>query len=497
MLKTITVKNERITGSEDVVVVPLYKGARTLDGVAARLDRTCRSALSEQLKAKRFRGELGETSLVRVTGARAPEHVMLLGLGEKGKMDAERAAHAGGAASSALGKARFKAASVLLADVVDEDSTRFVRAMAKGIALAQYRFGVKEKPTEPGPLRKVSFLGGPRAMVSKESKAGLVIAEHAAMLRDLVNTPADTITPSELARRARALCKDAGMKCTVLSRAAMEREGMGALLAVARGSAQEPKLIAMHYNASRDDLPTVCLVGKGVTFDTGGISIKPWSGMHEMKGDMAGGGLVIAAVAAAARLQLPVQVIGVIPTVENMPDGTAFRPGDIVRTYSGKTIEVFTTDAEGRLILSDALTWVRKNYQPEVIVDFATLTGAVLIALGTRIAGIMGNSQEHIDALLEAGLEAGEPVWQLPLDDHFYEMIKGDISDYKNYGGRNAGTITAAALLGKFVEDAPWVHVDIAGTFWNDGSGPPYQSKGATGYGVDLAIAFLEKLAGR
>jgi leucyl aminopeptidase len=334
-------------------------------------------------------------------------------------------------------------------------------------------------------------------MVSKASRAGLIVAEHAAMLRDLVNTPADRMTPTELAKRARALCRESGMKCTVLGRAALEREGMGAILSVARGSVQEPKLIVMHYNAKRDDLPIVCLVGKGVTFDAGGISIKPWSGMEEMKGDMAGGGLVISTVAAAARLELPVQLIGVVPAVENMPDGTAFRPGDIVETYSGKTIEIFTTDAEGRLILSDALTYVRKNFEPEVVVDFATLTGAVLIALGTRIAGIMGNSQEHMDELLAAGRAAGEPVWQLPLDDHYYDMIEGTISDYKNYGGRNAGTITAAALLGKFAGEEPWVHVDIAGTYWNNGSGPPYQSKGATGYGVDLAISFLERLINR
>lgn len=497
MLKTITTKPERITGSEDIVVVPLYQGGRKLGPSTARLDRASRSYISDQVKSKRFKGELGETCMSAVSGAKAPHRVMLLGLGEAGRIDAERAASAGGAASAAIARARLKSAVVLLSDIAGEKSADLVHGLAKGFALAQYRFGVKEKPTEPGALRRVTFMGGARDVVTRATRRALVIAEYTALVRDLVNSPADTMTPSEMARRARELCREAGMKCKVIGRAAMERDGMGAILGVARGSVEEPKLIVMHYNASRDDLPTVCLVGKGVTFDAGGISIKPWNGMHEMKGDMAGGGLVIAALAAAARLELPLQVIGVVPSVENMPDGNAFRPGDVVRTYSGKTVEVLTTDAEGRLILSDALTYVCKNYEPDVIVDFATLTGAVLIALGTRIAGVMGNNQEYIDSLSAAGARAGEPVWQLPLDEHFYDMIEGEISDYKNYGGRNAGTITAAALLGKFVGKAPWVHVDIAGTFWNDGTGPAYQSKGGTGYGVDLAISFLEEVAGR
>jgi leucyl aminopeptidase len=343
----------------------------------------------------------------------------------------------------------------------------------------------------------LAFIGGERAVVSREAKKALVIVEHEAFVRDLVNTPADTMTPDEMTRRARGLCKEHGVSCKAIGRAGMKKEGMGAILAVARGSRREPKLTVMHYNAGRKDLPTVCLVGKGVTFDTGGISIKPWSGMNEMKGDMAGGAVVISTVAAAARLGLPLQVVGIVPCVENMPDGDAFRPGDVITTYSGKTVEVLTTDAEGRLILADAITYVRKHYDPVVTVDFATLTGAVLIALGTRIAGVMGNSQRDADALVAAGREVGEPVWQLPLDDEFYNAVKGDISDYKNYSGRNGSTITAAALLGKFAGNEPWLHVDIAGTFWSDGGGPSYHSKGATGYGVDLALRFLESVANR
>jgi leucyl aminopeptidase len=214
-----------------------------------------------------------------------------------------------------------------------------------------------------------------------------------------------------------------------------------------------------------------------------------------MEGDMAGAAVVMEATAAAARLELPVRIVTVIPAVENMPSGSAVKPGDIITTYAGKTIEVLSTDAEGRLILSDAISYARKHYKPDVLVDFATLTGSVLIALGTRIAGVMGNTQTYIDQLIAAGKRAGEPVWQLPLDDHFYKAVEGDITDYKNYSGRNGSTITAAALLGKFAGKKPWIHVDIAGTFWNEG-GPSYCSKGATGFGLDLSLKFFELMAG-
>ena len=217
--------------------------------------------------------------------------------------------------------------------------------------------------------------------------------------------------------------------------------------------------------------------------------------MNEMKGDMAGGAVVACSIAAAAKLKLPVEIVGLIPCVENLLDGRSFRPGDIITTYSGKTIEILSTDAEGRVILADALAYAGE-FSPDVIIDYATLTGAVVVALGTRIAGIMGNSQSNMDLLLRAGEQSGEPVWQLPLDRRFSEMVKGDISDYKNYSGRDGSSITAAALLGEFVDGTPWVHVDIAGTFWSESGAVPYHTKGATGYGVDLTLRYLERVAG-
>jgi leucyl aminopeptidase len=217
--------------------------------------------------------------------------------------------------------------------------------------------------------------------------------------------------------------------------------------------------------------------------------------MHEMKGDMAGAAVTIHAIAAAARLEIPLRITTVVPAVENMPDGSALRPGDVVTTYAGKTIEILSTDAEGRLILADAIAYARDHIHPTVTIDVATLTGAVLIALGTRFAGLIGTSQEHVDRLMAAGRRAGEPAWQLPLDKGFRDAVKGDITDYKNYSGRNGSTITAAALLAEFAGDDPWVHIDIAGTFWTNGGGASYHGKGATGYGVDLLVHYLKSLA--
>jgi leucyl aminopeptidase len=282
-----------------------------------------------------------------------------------------------------------------------------------------------------------------------------------------------------------------------MGRREIARLGMGGLIGVSRGSALEPRFVTLHYNkgaSSRRGLPLVCLVGKGVTFDSGGLSIKPWQNMHEMKGDMAGGAVVMNAVAAASRLGFDLEIVALVPCVENMPDGTALRPGDVLTTHSGKTIEVLSTDAEGRLILADALSYAQR-FDPDLIVDVATLTGSVVIALGTRIAGVMGNDRALIDRLIAAGESAGERLWPLPLDDQFKEMIKGDVADFKNFAGKDGGTITAAALLGEFVGRTPWVHIDIAGTFWSQDSKAPHRVKGATGYGVDLMLRFLESLS--
>jgi leucyl aminopeptidase len=497
MIKSVTVRSGGVTGKEDVVILPIAKDTRKLTGAARALDRAFKNAVSHYLQKGMFSADAGETLLVGLGFPKSPSHVLILGLGERGKLTPESIADIGGSASKALAKNKFKSASLQVADVVPgRDQEGFVRSFVKGFALAQYKFSLNQKSPKPSTLHRLTVLADENQRnIAGGARRAQVAAEYAVKARDMVNTPANLFTPSVLSGQAKAVAKEHSLTCRVMGPTELKKAKMGGILAVAEGSRENPRLIVMEHNRSRKHLPQVCLVGKGVTFDSGGISLKQWSGMHEMKGDMAGAAVAINAIAAASRLDLPLRIVAVVPAVENMPDGSALRPGDVVTTYSGKTVEVLTTDAEGRLILADAISYVRRHFDPVVTVDFATLTGAVLIALGARIAGVMGNTQLEIDRLVAAGAKVGEPAWQFPLDDHFYKLVKGDISDYKNYSGRDGSLITAAALLGEFAGEDPWIHVDIAGTYWSDGGGASYHSKGATGYGVDLALQFLEDLA--
>jgi len=315
-----------------------------------------------------------------------------------------------------------------------------------------------------------------------------VIAESTIMARDMVSSPGADMTPARVADKARELAKEFKLKVRVLERKQMETLGMGGLLGVASGSAQPPKFIIVEYrNGGRK--PFIALVGKTLTFDTGGISIKPAENMDKMKDDMAGGAAVLGALRTAAALKLPLNIVGLLPAAENMPGGRAYRPGDVLRTLSGQTIEIINTDAEGRLILSDALAYACR-YKPAMIVDIATLTGACRIALGQEASGLLGSNDGLKQKMRAAGDITGERVWELPLWDGFYELIKSDIADMKNSGGRDGGTITAACLLSKFVQKYPWVHLDIAATAWTE-KDRPYTPKGATGIGVRILTQFL------
>jgi leucyl aminopeptidase len=315
---------------------------------------------------------------------------------------------------------------------------------------------------------------------------GRIIAEATNFAREVINEPSNVMTPTELARKAEEVAKNYGLEIEVLEEAHMKDLGMGSLLGVAQGSAEPAKLIVMRYTPKTASAETIAIVGKGITFDTGGISIKPSDGMEKMKYDMAGGATTIGAMRAIAQLKPAVNVLGIVPASENMPGGRAQRPGDVVRSMSGKTIEVINTDAEGRLILCDAISYARKLGATK-IVDLATLTGAVSIALGDVYVAILGNNQEWIDAVIAAGKRTGEKLWQLPLTPEYREQIKSEIADIKNVGGRKAGTITAAYFLREFVDDVPWAHLDIAGTAWND-NGKPYLSVGPSGVCVRTLV---------
>jgi leucyl aminopeptidase len=368
------------------------------------------------------------------------------------------------------------------------------QSLVEGALLALYQFTTyrTERKDELKPVRQmILVVSDPRALaeVQQGARQGQIIGEATVFVRDLCNHPANVVTPTYIATEARKAAKERNVSCTVLDRPQMQRLGMGALLGVAQGSHEPPKFIVLEYRGGPRSERPVALVGKTVTFDSGGISLKPADNMEQMKADMTGGAAVLAAVRAAARLRLPLNILAVIPATENMPGGRAIKPGDILKSLSGKTIEVINTDAEGRLILADGLAYATR-YKPSVLVDIATLTGACVVALGNHAIGVLGNNERLIGELKTAGEQCGERAWQLPLWEEYYDQIKSDVADMKNTGGRPGGTITAAAFLSKFVGDAVWAHLDIASTDWSDRE-RAYIPKGATGVGTRLLIQFL------
>lgn len=495
MYRSIVVRAPQARIPENAIVVPVFAATRSLPPAVAATDRALNGVVGALVTGLGERR--GETRVAIQKRGRRLTHVIVVSLGRRNACDAESIADAAGSAAKAVPEGIVSTAIVL--DPVFEADTGLtleavVHAFVKGLSLAGYAYSAGGRRGAPRRGRLVVVTKHPTRALMPAIRRARLISDLVARVRDWVNTPANRMTPTTFAEESRRLCAVHDVDCRVWGRREIEKARMGAVLGVAAGSREEPRLIVARYGGRDPALPLVCLVGKGVTFDSGGISIKPWEKMHEMKGDMGGGAAVIAAVAACAVLKLPVRVVGLVPCVENMPGGGALRPGDVLTTCSGKTIEVLTTDAEGRLILADAVAYARAHYRPGVIVDVATLTGGAIIALGTRVAAIMGTSPGHLDALREAAREAGEPVWPLPLDDHYSAMMKGEISDYKNYGGRAASPITAGAMIGAFAGTTPWLHVDIAGPAWTDG-GVSYQSRGATGYGVDLLVRFLEGLA--
>ena len=465
------------------------------------LDRKVGGLLRQAQRHGEFTGKAGEQILFQPAGHLPAERILLVGLGLKAEASLEKIRQAAGSAMRQVtGKKLENLALALPLDTVKKtDSAAHIQAAAEGLLLASYRYDrfLGEKARESYKLPKSVVLLIENSRQKQACESALEKAQKlclAVMLaRDLVNTPGNIKSPAYLAEQAQAAAEESSLKCNILGQKELVKEGFGALLGVSQGSVREPHLIILeHHGGSKNEAPVV-LVGKGVTFDSGGISLKPGEKMDEMKMDMAGGAAVIGTMLAAALLELPINLVGIVPTVENMPSGTAYRPGDILTSLSGQTIEVLNTDAEGRLILADALTYV-KRYQPKLVIDLATLTGACIIALGHHATAVLGNDDKLVQSLLNAGEESGERLWQLPLWDDYDQQIKSDVADVKNTGGRPAGTITAAAFLKKFAGDFRWAHLDIAGTAWRD-QNQPYIPKGGTGVGVRMLIAFLQKLA--
>jgi leucyl aminopeptidase len=431
--------------------------------------------------ADKAQGEFKKTTLLR------PESfppVLVVGLGDGKGIDPERLRVAGAVAVKEAG--RLQAGSLAWAVPQLDDGASAAEALVAGTILAAYRFDrFKSGDGDDSPRIEALTLVGPTELEDAADGAR-VAAEAQNRARDLQNTPANIATPTFLAERAEEIAAGSkALSTETLGQAELEAKGMGGILAVSQGGPEEPKLVVLRYRGGGSG-PTLALVGKGVTFDTGGISLKPGAGMQEMKMDMSGAAAVLEAVAAIAELELALDLIALVPTTENMPSGTAIKPGDVITQFSGKTVEVNNTDAEGRLILADALAYA-VELGAERIVDLATLTGAVTIALGSTYAAVIANDDDLADEVIAAGGRSGELVWRLPLHPEYKELMKGKVADLSNLASqRKAGTITAGSFLEEFVGETPWAHVDIAGTAWD--TGREYVGKGANGFGVRLLV---------
>ncbi|MBI5748868.1 MAG: leucyl aminopeptidase [Nitrospinae bacterium] len=476
------------------MVVGVFEGKKP-EGLAKIIDKRLNGLVSKLFKDKDFEGKPNQTRLIYTQGRIPAERVLLVGLGKEKEFKIEKMRQASGNSSKAVRDLGLKKFSTVLAQIKIKKVPDYEisKAVTEGAILSLYDF-TNYRTEKREEIKRVDEIALLIEKESKEIKKGLddgfKISEAVYIARDMINHPANTATPTYLSEQAKRIARKSGIKCKVLDRADMERLKMGALLAVARGSDEPPKFIIMEYNGGKKGERPVLIVGKGLTFDSGGISIKPSEKMEEMKHDMAGGAAAICAIKAAADLKLPVNVVSLIPATENMPSGKADKPGDVVKAMSGKTIEVISTDAEGRMILADALTY-GERYKPKAVVDLATLTGACIIALGYHATGLLGNDKDLIEAIKRAGEKSGERVWELPLWEEYEEQNKSDIADVKNVGGRGGGTITAAAFLKKFAGKFKWAHLDIAGTVW-EYNGKPYVPKGAVGVGVRLLVEYLK-----
>lgn len=480
------------------LAVAVFKDEKPISGLLKTLDQAVGGMISEVIKAEEFAAKEGETAYFHVSGKDLKaRRVLLIGCGDAPAYKAAKINQMAGSAIRFLRSKNVKTIGII--PRADGDALKIAQTVVTGAIMGLFepdKYRTKDKEQREIDAVTVIVEGGDEKALNRGAERGRIIGESINFTRDLANEPGAYMTPTIMADRAKKVAKEFGLSVDILDQKQMEKFGMGALLGVARGSDEPPKLIILKYQPSRfrssnDGL--LALVGKGITFDSGGISLKPGENMELMKYDMTGAATVIGTMRAIAQLKPSIPVLGVAPCSENLPSGKATKPGDVLRAMTGKTIEVINTDAEGRLVLADAIAYAKKLGATKII-DMATLTGAVSIALGDVNTAILGTDQELIDQFIAAGKEAGERFWQLPLDDEYTKQIKSDIADIKNIGGKKAGTITAAAFLKEFAEDTPWAHLDIAGTAWGDPA-TPYRSKGPTGVAVRTLIEFIESSA--
>ncbi len=475
------------------LILPLFQGAK-LTGTAAKLDSRLKGALKRAIAASDFSGKLEEVLEVIAPGGVSLSRILIIGAGDTAKATISHFERIGAVATARLNAARDRQAAIIVEDFDSKISSSEAAAhIALGVQLRSYRFDnylTTLKPKDKPVLHRISILCVKPQEARKHWHILSAAADGMTLARDLVNEPPNVLFPAEFANRAKKLIAQ-GVKVEVLGVREMRALKMNALLGVGQGSVKEPKLVVMQWRGGgKNDAPHA-FVGKGVTFDTGGISLKPPANMGEMKGDMAGAAAVTGLMRALAARKAPINVVGIAVLAENMPDGNAQRPGDIVTSMSGQTIEVLNTDAEGRLILADALWYAIDRFKPRLIVNLATLTGAILVALGSEYAGLFSNNDQLSEKLTAAGEATGEKLWRLPMNDAYDRMIKSNVADMQNIGGRDAGSITAAQFLQRFVKKVPWAHLDIAGVAWK--SGGKVGEGWGTGFGVRLLDEFLRK----
>jgi leucyl aminopeptidase len=481
----------------DALAVAVFKDEDASSGVLRDMDALTGGLVSEVIADEEFKGEIGQTALLRFPspGRGKASRLMLVGVGPRDEYKVHSVSNVAGGAARYLRKRNLE--SFALMPRAEGDAYEIARAAVQGVITSQFELDkYKTHDKRNGALTNfvVYVDGASSADLKRGVEHGKAIGDSMNFTRDLANEPPNILHPTEMARRAQAMAKDVGLKCEVLDEGAMQKMGMGSLMSVSLGSEQPAKMIVLRYTPPKATKKgeLLALVGKGITFDTGGISLKPGENMDAMKYDMSGGATVLGTMRAIAMLKPSVPVLGIVAAVENMPDGKASRPSDVVTAMNGKTVEILNTDAEGRLILADAVAYAERQGATQ-IVDMATLTGAVIIALGDVNTGIMGNDQALIDEIIDCGKECGEGFWQLPLGKEYSKQIKSDIADIKNIGPRGkAGTIMGAVFIEEFVDKAKWAHLDIAGTAWSD-TAKPHQAKGPTGVAIRTLLRLVEK----
>lgn len=482
------------------LAIAVFKDEKADEGILKELDDAAGGVIRSVIESEELKGKEGETVYIHLAsgGGLRARRLLLVGVGERENYKHAQVSQMAGTVARFLRGKNVK--TIGLVARADGDAEKMVAAAAEGATIGLFepdKYRTIDKEVRAIDQLTVIAEGADEEALKRGAERGRIIGESVNFTRDLANEPGAYMTPTNMAERAREIAEEFGLNVDVLDEARMEQEGMGALLSVSHGSEEDAKLIILKYTprdvAPQDGDSLLAFVGKGITFDSGGISLKPGENMELMKYDMTGGATVLGAMRAIAQLKPSIPVLGVVPASENLPSGKATKPGDVVTAMSGKTIEIINTDAEGRLVLSDAICYAKKLGATRIL-DMATLTGAVSIALGDVNTAILGTDQEFIDEVISAGKEVGEKFWQLPLDKEYTKQIKSDIADIKNVGGRKAGTITAAAFLKEFADGVSWAHLDIAGTAWGDDA-KPYRAKGPTGIAVRTLLQIVERAA--